>query len=230
MAPKSTPRGLQDAFGARSPLQADFGAFFGHDLDPPEPQKNLKSAVTSSLFVVFVLFGSCPKKSPKKTPKSTQNLPQNDPPEASGGPKMPLRTGARILLKMQAKFGRFPASKWGPKWHPKSLKNRPRRPRPAQERPRAAGRPKKTPPPGGPNSRPSEAHKHTKKLFENTGRKVFRNRFTQEQQTILGSVAGIGGAAPLEIRPLSLQAQRGAVERSELRLSGNTLPKAQRLP
>ena len=61
---------------------------------------------------------------------------------------------------------------------------------------------KKTPP-GGPNSRPSEAHKHTKKLFENTGRKVFRNRFTQEQQTILGSVAGIGGAAPLEIRPLS---------------------------
>ena len=54
-------------------------------------------------------------------------------------------------------------------------------------------------PPGGPNSRPSEAHKHTKKLFENTGQKVFRNRFTQEQQTILGSVAGIGGAAPLEI-------------------------------
>ena len=27
-----------------------------------------------------------------------------------------------------------------------------------------------------------------------------------------------GGAAPLEIRPLSLQAQRGAVERSELKL------------
>ena len=50
---------------------------------------------------------------------------------------MHLRTGARILLKMQAKFGRFPASKWGPKWHPKSLKNRPRRPRPAQKPPGA---------------------------------------------------------------------------------------------
>ena len=75
---------------------------------------------------------------------------------------------------------------------------------------KAAGRPTKTPKrppqeaPGGPNSRPSEAHKHTKKLLEKTGQKVFRNSFTQDPPTILGSVAGIGGAAPLEIRPLSL--------------------------
>ena len=81
---------------------------------------------------------------------------------------------------------------------PKIAQNRPRRPRPAQERPRAAGRPKKTPP-GGPNSRPSEAHKHTKKLYENTGQKVFPNRFTQDPPTILGSVAGIGGAAWLPL-------------------------------
>ena len=106
--------------------------------------------------------------------------------------------------------------KRGPKWHPKSLKNGPRRPRPAQERPRAAGRPKKTPP-GGPNSRPSEAHKHTKKLFENTDRKVFRNSFTQDPPTILGSVAGIGGAAPLEIRPLSRSGSTRGRERSEWR-------------
>ena len=109
-----------------------------------------------------------------------------------------------LLVALGAFQGRF----WTPKGGPNGSQNRSKidlgpkaRPRAPKSRREAK---KDPPPPAGPNSRPSEAHKHTKKLFENIGRKVFRNRFTQEQQTILGSVAGIGGAAPLEIRPLSL--------------------------
>ena len=127
----------------------------------------------------------------KKVPKMTSQSPSGTLP----GTRLEGKIG--LLVALGAFQGRFWTSK-GPKWHPKSLKNRPRRPRPAQERPRAAGRPKKTPP-GGPNSRPSEAHKHTKKLYENTGQKVFPNRFTQDPPTILGSVAGIGGAAWLPL-------------------------------
>ena len=40
---------------------------------------------------------------------------------------------------------------------------------------------------------------------------VFRNRLTQDPRKSLGSVAGIGGAAPLEIRPLSRSGSTGAV-------------------
>ena len=36
----------------------------------------------------------------------------------------------------------------------------------------------------------------SKTLFENTGQKVFRNRFTQDPRNPIGSVAGIGGASP----------------------------------
>ena len=111
--------------------------------------------------------------------------------------------GTRQEGKIGLRFalGAFKGRFWIPKWGPNCTKNRSKidlgakgPPKSAQEPP---GGPKR--PPGGPNSKPSEAHKHTKKLFENTGRKVCRNRFTQDPPTILGSVAGIGGAAPLEI-------------------------------
>ena len=152
--------------------------------------KALKICVVWHFWCLF--FVPQPQKSPHNDLPEPLRDPPRDPPGGKNRSTCRSWGVPRPILDL----------KRGPKWHPKSLKNRPRRPRPAQERPRAAGRPKKTPP-GGPNSRPSKAHKHTKKLYENTGQKVFPNRFTQDPPTILGSVAGIGGAAPLEIRPLS---------------------------
>ena len=99
-------------------------------------------------------------------------------------------------------------------------------PKSAQEPPGGPKRPPRAPPqeaPGGPNSRPSEAHKHTKKLFEKIGQKVFRNSFTQDPPKVLGSVAGIGGAAPLEIRPFRLK--EGPWSEANLGCIGNRVPK-----
>ena len=125
------------------------------------------------------------------------------PRSAPGGPRRPQEAPRRVKSVYSSLLRRSKADlgpQNGPQMAPKIAQKSTSAPK---ARPRAAGRPKKTPP-GGPNSRPSEAHKHTKKLFENTGQKVFPNRFTQDPPKVLGSVAGIGGAAPLEIRPLSL--------------------------
>jgi hypothetical protein len=102
-----------------------------------------------------------------------------------------------LLVALGAFQGRF----WTPKGGPNGTQNRSKIDLGAQGPPKSAQEPPGGPkrPPGGPNSRPSEAHKHTKKLYENTGQKVLPNRFTQDPPTILGSVAGIGGAAWLPL-------------------------------
>ena len=83
-----------------------------------------------------------------------------------------------------------------PKSAPRAPQERPRaaqeRPRAAQERPRAAQEPPKS-------AQELENHVNTDEMAENTGQKVFRNSLTQDPRKALGSVAGIGGAAPLEI-------------------------------
>ena len=135
------------------------------------------------------------KKSPKGPPRA--------PPGPSRGPARRVTSVYCSLLgRSKADLG----AKMGPRMVPiiaqKSTSAPKARPRAPKSRREAQKDPQEAP--GGPNSRPSEAHKHTKKLFENTGQKVFRRRFTQDPPKVLGSVAGIGGAAPLEIRPLSL--------------------------
>ena len=115
---------------------------------------------------------------------------------------MPFRINPRCLSKSQPNFNDFRL----PNEVPNGAKIAQKSTSAPKARPRApkSRREAQKDPPGGPNSRPSEAHKHTKKLFENTGQKVFRNRFTQDPRKALGSVAGLGALAPLEIRPLSL--------------------------
>ena len=138
-------------------------------------QKKLYKSVFMGAFGAFFPF-----RQPNR--QKVTNMTSQSPSGTLPGTRQEGKIG--LLVALGAFQGRF----WTPKGGPNGTQNRSKIDLGDQ---------------GGPNSRPSEAHKHTKKLFENTGQKVFRNRFTQDPPTILGSVAGIGGAAPLEIRPLS---------------------------
>ena len=148
------------------------------------------------LLALLVPFFRSRQPSRKKVPKMTSQSPSG----TSPGTRLKGKIG--LLVALGAFQGRF----WTPKGGPNGTQNRSKIHLGAQGPSKGAQEP-----PGGPKRPPPEARirgpprptSTRKKLFENTGRKVFRNRFTQEQQTILGSVAGIGGAAPLEIRPLS---------------------------
>ena len=59
--------------------------------------------------------------------------------------------------------------------------------------------------------RSTEAEKQTKMLFEITCQNFFRDCFRPDEQNYIGSVAGLGAIAPLEIRPLSLSGSAWAV-------------------
>ena len=139
----------------------------------------------------------------KGTQKRPPKTPQIDPKTTPRRPPEDQKGHSEKVIEFSSKSKPMLDDFRPPNGTPNGTQNRSKNDLGAQGPPKSAqeppGGPKKIPPGG-----PSEAHKHTKKLFENTDRKVFRNRFTQEKQTILGSVAGIGGAAPLEIRPLSL--------------------------
>ena len=88
MAPKIDPRSLPRR--SWNPVSAGccFRTRFSYIFDPPEPEKTLKSAVTSSLFVVFAILSMArlgTKKAPqhvsKMTPKSgpgSLQKPKND--------------------------------------------------------------------------------------------------------------------------------------------------------
>ena len=64
--------------------------------------------------------------------------------------------------------------------------------------------------------RSTEAENQTKMLFEIACQNFFRDRFRPDEQNYIGSVAGLGAIAPLEIRPLSLTGSTEAVSVSEL--------------
>ena len=66
--------------------------------------------------------------------------------------------------------------------------------------------------------RSTEAENRTKMLFEIVCQNFFRDRFRPDEQNYIGSVAGMGALAPLEIRPLSLSGSAWAVSVSDLRL------------
>ena len=101
MPPKSSPRGSQDALGARLPLEAVSGTILASFLTPPE-QKNAYGAREPKID---------PKMSPKSSPKP--------PPEASKRLKLSIQDGASFLSKFQLKFKRF----WDPKMAPKITQN-----------------------------------------------------------------------------------------------------------
>ena len=71
--------------------------------------------------------------------------------------------------------------------------------------------------------RSTEAENQTKMLFEIACQNFFRDRFRPDEQNYIGSVAGLGAIAPLEIRPLSLSGSAWAVSVSELWYSESTV-------
>ena len=82
-----------------------------------------------AIFANFASRAREPEIACQMIPKSSLKRP----PEAPEWPEMSLQIGARILIKFQLDFDDFGA----PKWHPKSLKNQPQSPGPAQGSPRA---------------------------------------------------------------------------------------------
>ena len=113
--PKSSPRGSQDALGARLPLEAISGAILASFLTPPEPRKSC-SRLGAVLIVAKIAYGARePKIDPKTSPKSSLK----PPPEASKRLKLSIQDGASFLSKFQLKFQRF----WDPKMAPKITQN-----------------------------------------------------------------------------------------------------------
>ena len=92
MAPKSTPRGSQDAPGARLPLEAVFVFVLASFLDPLEPQES-----SSRLGAVLVLAKIAPRaREPKIDSKMTPKSTPIRPPEASKWPKMSPKSAPRF--------------------------------------------------------------------------------------------------------------------------------------
>ena len=110
-APKSSPRGSQDALGARLPLEAGFGAILGSFLTPPEPRKSCSRLGAVLIFTKIAYGAREPKIDPTSSPKP--------PPEASKRLKLSTQDGASFLSKFQLKFERF----WDPKMAPKITQN-----------------------------------------------------------------------------------------------------------
>ena len=77
--------------------------------------------------------------------------------------------------------------------------------------------------PQGPRRPKVEAKVQTKMLFEIAGQNFFRDRFRPDEQNYIGSVAGLGAIAPLEIRPLSLSGSAWAVERKRVVVGRSTM-------
>ena len=71
-APTSSPRGPQDALGARLPLEVGFGAIFGPFWDPSGPRKSWRGAI----FANFASRAREPEIAPKIAPKTTPGGPR----------------------------------------------------------------------------------------------------------------------------------------------------------
>ena len=110
-APTSSPRGSQDALGARLPLEAVSGAILASFLTPPEPRKSCSRLGAVLIFAKIAYGAREPKIDPKTSPKSSPK----PPPEASKRLKLSIQDGASFLSKFQLKFERFGDSKMAPK-------------------------------------------------------------------------------------------------------------------
>ena len=108
--PKSSPRGPQDALGARLPLEVGFGAILGPFLDPPGPRKSCSRCGAVLFFANLASRAREPEIAPQMNPKSSLKRP----PEAPECPKMSLQIGARISIKFQLRFLRFGSPKMAP--------------------------------------------------------------------------------------------------------------------
>ncbi len=73
------PRGSQDALGAGLVLKAALG-LVSVDFEPPEPEKTLNRAVTSSLFVVFAILSTA-RLGSQKAPTTDTNIDPETVPE-----------------------------------------------------------------------------------------------------------------------------------------------------
>ena len=125
----------------------------------------------------------------KKVPKVTSQSPSGTTP----GTRQEGEIG--LLVALGAFQGRF----WTPKGGPNGTQNCSKIDLGAQGPPKSAQEP-----PGGPKRPPREARIRGPPRPTSTRKSYTKILVKQDPPTILGSVAGIGGAAPLEIRPLSL--------------------------
>ena len=131
-APTSSPRGPQDALGARLPLEVGFGAILGPFWDPFGTPKIMLSLWRGAIFANFASRAREPEIAPQMVPKSTLKRP----PEAPEWPEMSLQIGARILIKSQLRIWRFWSSNMTPKITQKTASEPRARPGPAQGPPR----------------------------------------------------------------------------------------------
>ena len=110
-APTSSPRGSQDALGARLPLEAVSGAILGSLLAPPEHRKSC-SRLGEVLIFATIAYGA---REPKIDPKTSPKWSPKPPPEASKRLKLSIQDGASFLSKFQLKFERFGDPQMAPK-------------------------------------------------------------------------------------------------------------------
>ena len=212
LKPGSAPRGSRDRFWV----------VFG----TPRDLKNMISREMVVKIKVFV-FG---RRTAKQSPKRPQNEPKIGPKTAPRGPKC----GSEALLDFRFNFSTDFKHFWVPKGLPKGTQNRSKIALRAPGPPKGLqGSPRR--PPGShfclilgprelifePFKRPFRSLRAPHHTIENTVRNHFpkdplrplRDRCAKHRR-----LSGrFGAAGPLEIRPLSLQAQEGAVERSEMK-------------
>ena len=130
MAPKLVPRGSRDALGAGLVLKAAFGHVFRR-FSTPRHLKNLKSAITSSLFVVFAILSTA-RSGSQKAPHNGTQIDPTTVPRGLQRPKNAIQNRTSLFDRFS---NDFPSQKRSPKSTQKSLKNRPRRPRASRKPP-----------------------------------------------------------------------------------------------